>query len=81
MISNDKYYIFNSKNLKFIKYDPITRILTDELLIDNFFESANRSVYTHSDTDKMEVNEEIDHFNTGADKFIEKGFGKLYIMR
>jgi hypothetical protein len=25
--------------------------------------------------------EEIDHFNTGADKFIEKGFGKLYIMR
>ena len=25
--------------------------------------------------------EKIDHFNTGADKFIEKGFGKLYIMR
>ena len=25
--------------------------------------------------------EEIDHYKTGADKFIEKGFGKLYIMR
>jgi len=58
--SNDKYYIFNSKNLKFIKYDPITRILTDDLLNNNFFESANRSVYIHTD----KVNEEIDHFNT-----------------
>ena len=65
MNSNDKYYIFNSKTLKFIKYDPITRILTDKLLNNNFFESANRSVYTHSNKpDETEVNKEIQHFNT-----------------
>jgi hypothetical protein len=62
--SNDKYYIFNSKKLKFIKYNSITRILTDELLNNNFFESANRSVYKQYDTNETDFNEEIDHFNT-----------------
>ena len=64
MTSNDKYYIFNSKNLKFIKYDPITKILTDKLLINNFFESANKKLYYQSYTDETEVNKEIEHFNT-----------------
>ena len=70
MISNDKYYIFNSKKLKFIKYDPEIKILTEKLLITDFFESTNNS---HSDTDetndsnktdKTEINEEIENFYT-----------------
>ena len=70
MTSNDKYYIFNSKKLKFIKYDPMTKILTDKLLITDFFESTNNSNDPHSDADetndsnKTEVNEQIENFYT-----------------
>lgn len=70
MTSNDKYYIFNSKKLKFINYDPEIKILTEKLLITDFFESTKNS---HSDTDetndsnktdKTEINEEIENFYT-----------------
>jgi len=64
MNSNNKYYIFNSKKLKFIKYVPDTKILTDELSINNFFESSNRSVYNYRNTDKTEINKEIENFYT-----------------
>ena len=73
MTSNDKYYIFNSKKLKFIKYDPMTKILTDKLLITDFFESTNDSHYDSDGTndsnktdktEKTEVNEEIENFYT-----------------
>ena len=66
------YHIYNNYyNLNDITiFLPMTKILTDKLLITDFFESTNNSNDPHSDADetndsnKTEVNEEIENFYT-----------------
>ncbi|HMT36183.1 MAG TPA: T9SS type A sorting domain-containing protein, partial [Chitinophagaceae bacterium] len=47
---------------------------------DQFGQPLGNGVYLYRFITNLNGNK-MDHYNTGADKWIDKGFGKLYIMR